>query len=173
MSGHPGPRVRGNQTWQEGAACAVAAETTKDPDLFFPGKVTGERRIRRAKEICASCAVRLTCLEASLESSDAAGIRGGLTEEERGAIRDRFELRCDATRVAAALAGRDVYLTRAERTEVIRRASDAATPTALVARVLKVSEGHVQKLLRRERRNGSGHLGSPNTVGATCDAASA
>jgi WhiB family redox-sensing transcriptional regulator len=174
MCGHPAPRIRGDQSWQERAACAVAAEATNDPDLFFPGKLANEQRIRLAKEICASCAVRKTCLEVALESGDAAGIRGGLMEAERRAIRYRFESRCDPARVAAALVGRDVYLTRLERRELIRRAAESRTPIALLARVLKVSEAHVQKLVRRERRtNANAHLGGPSGVRATCDRASA
>ncbi|WP_447035752.1 WhiB family transcriptional regulator [Streptomyces sp. DSM 118878] len=174
MYGYSAPRVRGNQTWQESAACVVAVGARNDPELFFPGRYASDQRIRLAKGICASCAVRVKCLEASLESNDAAGIWGGMTEEERRAIRKRFELRCDPARVAAALAGRDVYLTKTETQEVVRRAADAETPTASLARVLKVSEGHVQKLLRRERRaKADDHLETPSAVGATCGAASA
>ncbi|MET8590547.1 WhiB family transcriptional regulator [Streptomyces sp. NPDC005078] len=167
--GHPAPRTRGDQTWQERAACAVAVEATKDPDLFFPGTLEGEQRVRLAKGICSSCAVRETCLEAALECGDAAGIRGGLTEEERRAIRHCFELRCDPARVAAALAGRDVYLTRPERQELIRWAAGAKTPTLRLARVLKVSEAHAKKLVRREHA----YLEAPSAVQATCETASA
>ncbi|MGW2137586.1 WhiB family transcriptional regulator [Streptomyces sp. NPDC001773] len=165
--GHPAPRTRGDQTWQERAACAVAVRATKDPDLFFPGTLEGEQRVRLAKGICSSCEVRETCLEAALECGDAAGIRGGLTEEERRAIRHCFEMRCDPARVAAALAGRDVYLTRPERQELIRWAAEAKTPTLRLARVLKVSEAHAKKLLRREHA----YLEAPSAVQATCETA--
>ncbi|MFH9575058.1 WhiB family transcriptional regulator [Streptomyces sp. NPDC017454] len=174
MCGHPVPRLRGNQTWQGRAACALAVEARNDPDLFFPSKYASEQRIRLAKEICALCPVKVACLEAALESRDAAGIRGGLTEEERRVNRNEFELRCDPARVTAALAGRDIYLTKPERGELVRRAAAAGTPTVLLARVLKVSEGHAQKLLRRELRvKGGGHLGTYGIVDATSEAASA
>ncbi|GAB2325331.1 hypothetical protein STREPTOSP366_05420 [Streptomyces variabilis] len=174
MCGQLAPRLRGDQTWQRRAACAVAAEAMKDPELFFPGTHEDEQRIRLAKEICSSCAVRETCLEAALECGDAVGIRGGLTEVERRAVRHRFELRCDPVRVAAALAGRDVYLTRPERQELVRWAVESGTPAPRMARVLKVSEAHVKKLLRRERRTDVDVcLGTPSAVQATCETASA
>lgn len=174
MCGHLALRTRGDQTWQERAACAVAAVAVKDPDLFFPGTFADEQRLHLAKEICSSCAVRETCLEAALECGDAAGIRGGLTEAERKATRHRFELRCDPVRVEAALAGKDVYLTRPERQELIRWAAEAKTPTLRLARVLKVSEAHVKKLLRRERRvDADAYLGTPGAVQTTYETASA
>ncbi|MGC9496373.1 WhiB family transcriptional regulator [Streptomyces sp. WG7] len=149
----PAIRVRGDQTWQERAACAVAAEVVTDPDLFFPGRGANDERIQLAKGICSSCAVRATCLEAALECRDAVGVRGGLTVAERRAVRHSFDLRCDSARVTAALAGRDVHLTRPERQELIRWAAASNTSTPLLASVLKISEAHVQKLLRRERRS--------------------
>ncbi|MFP8887293.1 WhiB family transcriptional regulator [Streptomyces mangrovi] len=166
------PRVRGDQTWQEKAACAAAVEAVKDPDLFFPGTLESEQHVRLAKEICSSCAVREVCLEAALECGDTTGIRGGLTEEERRAIRRRFELRCDPVRVAAALAGKDVYLTRPERQELIRRAAESRTPDLRLARVLKVSEAHAKKLLRRERRADAYGV-TQDAVQTTCEAVSA
>ncbi|MFD5473702.1 WhiB family transcriptional regulator [Streptomyces sp. NPDC127105] len=150
--GHVGVRTRGDQTWQEGAACAKAVEVAWDLDLFFPTSAADDRRVALAKGICSSCQVRRTCLEKALECGDVHGIRGGLTEAERKVVRPRFELRCEPARVAAALSGRDVYLTRPEQQELVRLAAASGMPTLRVATALKVSEGHVKKLLRRERR---------------------
>lgn len=61
--------------------------------------------------------------------------------------------------------GRDVYLTGAERRELIRRAARSGMPTPRVASVLKVSEGHAKKLLRLEHRV-IASIGS-ETLGAT------
>ncbi|MFE1027778.1 WhiB family transcriptional regulator [Streptomyces sp. NPDC058818] len=172
----PAIRARGDQTWQQSAACARAAEVMRDPDLFFPSPVADDEHILLAKEVCSSCAVRKTCLEAALECRDAAGIRGGLTEAERRAVRQKFELRCDPARVAAALAGRDVHLTRMEKQELIRWAVASNTSTLLLARVLKVSEAHVQKLLRLERRtdvDADGSAGTSSTGQAAFEAAAA
>ncbi|MFJ4695561.1 WhiB family transcriptional regulator [Streptomyces sp. NPDC088766] len=172
----PAIRARGDQTWQERAACAVAVEAVRDPDLFFPGPVADDERIRLAREVCSSCAVRKTCLEAALECGDAAGVRGGLTEAERRAVRQKFDLRCDPARVTAALAGRDVHLTRPEKQELIRWAVASNTSNSLLASVLKVSEAHVQKLLRQERRTGAdveGSAGTSSAGQAACQVAAA
>lgn len=160
-----GPRTRGDQTWHEQAACAAAVEVARDPDLFFPATRTDEQRVGLAKRLCSACQVRKTCLEAALEGSGADGIRGGMTEAERKAARYQFELRCDPARVDAAMLGRDVYLTGAERRELIRRAARSGMPTPRVASVLKVSEGHAKKLLRLEHRV-IASIGS-ETLGAT------
>ncbi|MBQ0855410.1 WhiB family transcriptional regulator [Streptomyces sp. BH-SS-21] len=144
------------------AACATAAEVAADPDLFFPAGKDGER-IGIAKRICSTCPVQGACLESALESGDAHGIRGGTTEEERGAGGARFQLRCNPARVEAALSGRDVFLNRVERKELVRIAILTAAPLHRVSAALKVSEPHVKKLLRRERRNrvdGSPGLGT-------------
>lgn len=75
-----------------------------------------------------------------------------MTGAECKAARQDFELRCEPDRVVAALSGRDVYLTRTERQELVRVAARSGTPAFRVAVVLKVSEAHVKKLIRRERR---------------------
>lgn len=157
-------RVRGDQTWRERAACAVAVEVARDPDLFFPVGLADEQRVALAKAICSSCQVVTTCFEAALECGDTNGIRGGLTEDERRAARHRFELRCEPARVSAALSGRDVHLSRAEQKELIRRAASSGTSAARVAKVLKVSEAHVKKLLRLEFRRAARLL--PGTLSA-------
>ncbi|MBD0422733.1 WhiB family transcriptional regulator [Streptomyces sp. TRM S81-3] len=151
-SEHHEIRRRGDQSWQRRAACATAVDVARDPDLFFPATVADEPRIVLAKRICSSCEVRNTCLEAALECGDTDGIRGGMTEAERRAVRHQFDRRCDPTRVVAALSGRDVHLSGAEREDLIRRAVLMEAPAARVAQVLNVSEAHVKKLFRRERR---------------------
>ncbi|MER5347645.1 WhiB family transcriptional regulator [Streptomyces mirabilis] len=153
--GRIGPRIRGDQTWQERAACAVAAEVARDPDLFFP-TAADDQRVALAKRICSSCQVRMACLETALDCGDTNGIRGGMTAAERKGARLGFERRCDSVRVMAALSGRDVHLTGAERQEFVRLASRSGTATLRVAEVLKVSEAHVKKLVRRERRKIAG-----------------
>lgn len=150
--GRIGPRIRGDQTWQERAACAVAAAVARDPDLFFPTTAADDQRVALAKRICSSCQVRMECLETALDCGDTNGIRGGMTAAERKGVRVGFERRCDSVRVMAALSGRDVHLTGAERQEFVRLASRSGMATLRVAEVLKVSEAHVKKLFRRERR---------------------
>ncbi len=116
----------------------------------------------------------MACLEAAVECGDNDGIRGGMTESERKAVRRRFDLRCDPARVAAALSGKDVHLSGTERQELIRQAVMSNASVDRVARVLKVSEAHVQKLFRCERRKFTGtHLRTPSASQVTCEGISA
>lgn len=66
--------------WRDSAACRHV-----DPDLFFPVSTTGPAllQIEEAKRICQPCVVRVPCLTWALDHDVAAGIWGGLTEEER------------------------------------------------------------------------------------------
>ena len=71
-------------SWRTRAICRDT-----DPDLFFPVGTTGQAlvQIARAKEVCDECPVKLECLEYALETNQDSGIWGGLSEEERRAIR--------------------------------------------------------------------------------------
>lgn len=72
--------------WRQQAACRDT-----DPDLFFPIGTTGPaaEQIAHAKKICASCPVRHPCGEYGLRSASNEGIWGGMTEDERRAVRRR------------------------------------------------------------------------------------
>lgn len=72
--------------WRDHALCR---ET--DPELFFPVGTTGVAldQIDRAKEVCGECPVTNECLEFALETNQDSGIWGGLSEDERRAIRRR------------------------------------------------------------------------------------
>ena len=61
----------------------------EDPELFFPVGTTGPAvsQIEAAKSVCARCPVRLECLEWALETAQDSGVWGGLSEEERRALR--------------------------------------------------------------------------------------
>lgn len=66
--------------WQEQAACKGCTE------LFFPDK--GDMKSTfEAKKVCATCPVRVECLEFALENGETVGIWGGMggaaLEEER------------------------------------------------------------------------------------------
>lgn len=65
-------------------ACA-----SEDPELFFPvsGSGPGHVQTARAKAVCRRCSVRQQCLIYALDTRQAHGIWGGLTEEERLALR--------------------------------------------------------------------------------------
>ena len=66
--------------WRGDAACR-----DDDPDLFFPdGNIRSARaQVNMAKLICRGCPVRTLCLGWALDSGQAHGIWGGLTEDER------------------------------------------------------------------------------------------
>jgi WhiB family redox-sensing transcriptional regulator len=88
-SGHARPsvgrlRVDHADTWW----AAKAACRDVDPELFFPKP---GQNVASAKRICASCPVRMPCLEFALTavstSVDDHGVYGGTTERERRRLR--------------------------------------------------------------------------------------
>jgi WhiB family transcriptional regulator, redox-sensing transcriptional regulator len=72
--------------WRHRARCRDV-----DPELFFPVGTTGpaEAQVQSAKAICALCPVREECLQWALDTAQDAGVWGGLSEEERRALRRR------------------------------------------------------------------------------------
>ena len=67
--------------WRAHAACR-----DHDPALFFPGP---DQSAEPAKAICATCPVRVECLNAGLADPHEQGVWGGHTESERRRIRRR------------------------------------------------------------------------------------
>jgi WhiB family redox-sensing transcriptional regulator len=61
----------------------------EDPELFFPVGSTGGSNLQAAlaKSICKLCPVRSECLEWALATGQDSGVWGGLSEEERRALR--------------------------------------------------------------------------------------
>ncbi len=72
--------------WWQAAACLE-----EDPELFFPVGNTGTAavQIEAAKEVCRRCEVVQTCLEWALDTGQDAGVWGGLSEDERRALKRR------------------------------------------------------------------------------------
>ena len=72
--------------WRDRAACLE-----EDPELFFPIGNTGPAllQIEQAKTVCRRCDVRDTCLQWALETGQDAGVWGGLSEDERRALKRR------------------------------------------------------------------------------------
>jgi WhiB family redox-sensing transcriptional regulator len=73
-------------TWRDRAACLG-----EDPELFFPDGNTRPALVQaeEAKTVCRRCEVTATCLKWALESGQEAGVWGGLSEEERRALKRR------------------------------------------------------------------------------------
>ena len=86
---------RPNWGWQDSAACRG-----EDLMLFFgpDGERQPERdvRERKAKQVCASCPVRLECLNYAVARPEKYGTWGGLNEDERSAERRRRMRRANA-----------------------------------------------------------------------------
>lgn len=72
--------------WRDRAACLHA-----DPELFFPIGNTGPalEQIDAAKSICARCPVTDQCLQYALDTNQDSGVWGGLSEDERRALKRR------------------------------------------------------------------------------------
>jgi WhiB family redox-sensing transcriptional regulator len=62
-----------------------------DPELFFPIGNTGPalQQIDEAKQHCRVCEVTETCLRWALDTGQDAGVWGGLSEDERRALKRR------------------------------------------------------------------------------------
>ncbi|MDX3097118.1 WhiB family transcriptional regulator [Streptomyces sp. ME19-03-3] len=144
-------RLLGDQTWQDRAACRSTNHNPVDPDIFFPQPDETDK-ITAAKSLCAQCPVRHICLDAALEAGDIHGIRGGMTEEEREPLHENLASRLDYSRVNAAIAGRDIHLTKTERRAVARAAYHQGLTEQRLAWLLKITEEHAQKLYRETRR---------------------
>jgi WhiB family redox-sensing transcriptional regulator len=144
-------RSLGDQTWRRQAACQPTEHHSVDPDLFFPDPEEMDK-IHTAKALCAQCPVRNTCLDAALENGDAHGIRGGLTEQERAPMHKALPHRLDYSRVNAALTGRDIHLTKAEREAVVHAAYRHGIPAHRLAWILKLDEDYAARLYRDTRR---------------------
>lgn len=72
--------------WRHHAACR-----DEDPELFFPIGNTGPAllQIEEAKAVCRRCSVIDECLAWALETGQDAGVWGGMSEDERRALKRR------------------------------------------------------------------------------------
>lgn len=72
--------------WRHEAACR-----DEDPELFFPIGNTGPAliQIEEAKRVCRSCTVMDSCLQWAMDTSQEAGVWGGMSEDDRRLARRR------------------------------------------------------------------------------------
>jgi len=75
----------------------------EDPELFFPIGTTGPAaaQIAAAKRICLKCPVQAECLGWAMATGQDSGVWGGLSEEERRALR-RARRRAEVHQLVAA-----------------------------------------------------------------------
>jgi WhiB family redox-sensing transcriptional regulator len=76
-------------TWRERAACL-----DEDPELFFPIGSAGSAllQIADAKVVCRRCEIAGSCLRWAIETSQDAGVWGGLSDDDRRALKRRNAL---------------------------------------------------------------------------------
>jgi WhiB family redox-sensing transcriptional regulator len=76
--------------WRNNAACKA-----DDPELWFPVGDSGPARLQanHAKSICHSCPAIAPCLQWAMDTGQDSGIWGGLTEDERRALRQKDQNR--------------------------------------------------------------------------------
>lgn len=79
-----------NTDWRHFAACR-----DEDPELHFPIGTSGPAVLQteQAKAVCRRCSVSDECLNFALTMGQDAGVWGGLSEEERRAVKRRGGLR--------------------------------------------------------------------------------
>jgi WhiB family redox-sensing transcriptional regulator len=84
-----------NGDWRHRAMCRDA----EDPDLWFPVGNSGPAllQISEAKVVCRRCPVASSCLTYALESGQDAGVWGGMSEDERRALKRRTLRKTDAS----------------------------------------------------------------------------
>ena len=72
--------------WRHSASCRG-----HDPELFFPVGNSGPAlaQIAEAKEVCHRCPVAAQCLAWALDSGQDYGVWGGMSEQERRALKRR------------------------------------------------------------------------------------
>ena len=73
-------------TWRDRAACL-----DENPELFFPigNADPAFHQIEQARVVCRGCEVVQTCLSWAIDSRQDAGVWGGLSEDERHALKRR------------------------------------------------------------------------------------
>ncbi|KUN75378.1 WhiB family transcriptional regulator [Streptomyces griseoruber] len=83
--------------WRHNAVCRA-----EDPELFFPIGSIGPAllQIEEAKAVCRRCPVMDRCLQWALEAGQIDGVWGGLSEDERRAMKRRTA--CNRARQASA-----------------------------------------------------------------------
>jgi WhiB family redox-sensing transcriptional regulator len=111
----------GERDWRQDAACRDA-----DPELFFPepGQLP---QTAKAKEVCAGCAVRGSCLDHALHGplarDDRHGIFAGTTPRDRTRLRGRPAM-AEGTRFLHDRAAAEEALALANRVSLDRAARD-------------------------------------------------
>jgi len=81
--------LRTDDAWQVRAACRGPQALVFFPPSTFERKDEKQDRERRAKAICATCAVKQPCLDYAIRIREPHGIWGGLSESERKRVLEK------------------------------------------------------------------------------------
>jgi WhiB family redox-sensing transcriptional regulator len=81
--------LRTDDAWQVKAACRGPQALVFFPPSTFERKDEKQDRERRAKAICATCAVKQPCLDYAIRIREPHGIWGGLSESERKRVLEK------------------------------------------------------------------------------------
>lgn len=105
-----------NMDWRHRGKCRG-----EDPELFFPVGNSGPalEQIAEAKAVCADCLVVTECLAWALESGQDAGVWGGMSEDERRALKRRNARRSPAPVKNDLSIGADDELADREESEAL------------------------------------------------------
>ncbi|GAA3904520.1 WhiB family transcriptional regulator [Streptomyces gulbargensis] len=133
-------------SWHARGACRDL-EADEADRLFFSAP-RAHADIAEAKTICGTCPVRQDCFTHALDNDIRWGMWGGLTEAERRPWHAKVAKRLDYTRVRAAIMGRDVHLTAAERDAVTRHAYVRGWAPERLAYAFGIDLDHARDLLR-------------------------
>ncbi|MFD6565344.1 WhiB family transcriptional regulator [Micromonospora profundi] len=79
-----------DEDWRKRSACRDS-----DPELHFPVGTSGPAliQIEQAKAVCRPCPVKADCLQFALDGGIDHGVWGGMSEEERRAVKRKGGLR--------------------------------------------------------------------------------
>jgi WhiB family transcriptional regulator, redox-sensing transcriptional regulator len=117
-------------TWRNRSACR-----DENPELFFPigSSLAAHRQIEWAKNVCHRCEVVEACLSWAMESGQDAGVSGGMSEDERHALRRRNDRARAAGRAAPSPPGGTDTAPRARPVTVSAQQEAAPTSGGLTA----------------------------------------
>lgn len=129
--------------WRHRAICR-----DEDAELFFPVGTSGPAllQIAEAKTVCRRCPVVSECLAWALDSGQDAGVWGGMSEDERRALKRRGA-RTRARR-DSALAEKVLTSTRREAADIGRALLDDGLSVREVAGKLDVHIDTVRRWAR-------------------------
>jgi WhiB family redox-sensing transcriptional regulator len=93
--------------WRKDSLCGAKdpqGQNIHDPELFFPVGTTGPAVVqtKEAKAVCRACPVMSQCLTWALDSGQGAGVWGGLSEDERRALKRHARARASQGSTSSA-----------------------------------------------------------------------